>query len=117
MRVAIEQASGEKYRSMAVSFWVGIVIPGRSALGERTRNPEQCAVLDSGLARRAHPGITAVDFYTVPHNINRVKEFFAKWYKKERKRHLREIPKPRRNAAAARAPMSRRRRWQKHWIC
>ena len=26
-----------------------------------------------------------VDFYTVPHNINRVKEFIAKWYKKDRK--------------------------------
>jgi hypothetical protein len=45
------------------------VIPGREpcdkidqvnfALGERTRNPEQCMALDSGSApERAHPGMT-----------------------------------------------------------
>jgi hypothetical protein len=34
------------------------VIPGREQ-SERTRNPEQCTVLDSGSApKRAHPGMT-----------------------------------------------------------
>jgi hypothetical protein len=27
-----------------------------------------------------------IDFYTVSHNINRVKEFIAKWYKKLKSR-------------------------------
>jgi hypothetical protein len=27
-----------------------------------------------------------IDFYTVPHNINAVKEFIAIWYKKKRGR-------------------------------
>jgi hypothetical protein len=27
-----------------------------------------------------------IDFYTVPHNINPVKEFIARWYKKVRSR-------------------------------
>jgi hypothetical protein len=27
-----------------------------------------------------------IDIYTVPHNINQVKEFFAKWYKKVKSR-------------------------------
>ena len=47
-----------------------------------------------------------VDFYTVSHNINRVKEFFAKWYKK-RKAATSAKPKPRaeapRSAARLRA--------------
>src|SRR5437660_10055260 len=45
MRVAIEQASGEKYRSMTASLTM-------------------CALSQA-----------AIDFYTVPHNISRVKEF------------------------------------------
>ncbi len=59
MRVAIEQARGEKYRSMGVSLahWLTSSSP--------------------------------VDFYTVSHNINRVKEFFAKWYKKDKSRRRR----------------------------
>jgi hypothetical protein len=28
-----------------------------------------------------------VDFYTIPHNINAVKVFIAKWYKKLDRRH------------------------------
>ena len=56
MRVASEQASGEKYRSMGASLAVWL------------RSP------------------SLVDFYTVSHNINRVKEFFAKWYKKDKSR-------------------------------
>ena len=76
MRVAIEQASGEKYRSMGASLAVWLV-PSR------------------------------VDFYTVSHNINRVKEFFAKWYKKAKSRQSRPKPtlRPRRSAAAGRAPI------------
>ncbi len=35
---------------------------------------------------------TGVDFYTVPHNINRVKEFCSKWYKKVESR--RRPPNP-----------------------
>ena len=31
----------------------------------------------------------AVDFYTVSHNINRVKEFIARWYKKDKSRRRR----------------------------
>src|ERR1700754_2812366 len=85
MRVAIEQASGEKYRSMAISL----------AFDPLSR--------------------AGVDFYTVPHNINRVKEFFAKWYKKERSQRPRLDPN--RSAAAARAATSRRWRWQKRSIC
>jgi hypothetical protein len=29
---------------------------------------------------------SGIDFYTVSHNINLVKEFFAKWYKKVKSR-------------------------------
>ena len=53
-----------------------------------------------------------IDFYTVSHNINRVKEFIAKWYKKVRSRHLlpnRLLPESMRrwrpSAAAGRAPI------------
>src|SRR3954453_8927790 len=58
--VPIEQASGEKYTSMSASLGV-----------DQPR-------------RRKQTG--RVDFYTVPHNIHRVKEFFAKWYKKVKSR-------------------------------
>jgi hypothetical protein len=34
------------------------------------------------LINRAEAKGGRVDFYTVPHNINEVKEFIAKWYKK-----------------------------------
>jgi hypothetical protein len=38
---------------------VCLVIPGRAS-SARTRNPEQCTVLDSGsAAKRAHPGMTS----------------------------------------------------------
>src|ERR1041385_9579496 len=41
-----------------VSIELETVIPGREQ-SERTRNPEQCMVLDSGSApKRAHPGMT-----------------------------------------------------------
>jgi hypothetical protein len=40
-----------------------------------------------GLINRAGArGAGGIDFYTVPHNINPVKEFIAKWYKKVRSR-------------------------------
>jgi hypothetical protein len=41
--------------------------------------------MDASLAVAPDLG-TLVDFYTVPHNISQVKEFFAKWYKKARSR-------------------------------
>jgi hypothetical protein len=53
--VAIEQASGEKYKSMSASLAVD--------------QPRQLKKW-------------RIDFYTVSHNIGRVKELFAKWYKK-----------------------------------
>src|SRR6202022_88375 len=77
MRVASEQASGEKYKSMDASLAVWPV------------------------------NFELVDFYTVSHIINQVKEFIAKWYKKGRSRHL--VPKSmrqRRSAAGGRAPTS-----------
>src|SRR5258708_6670974 len=90
MRVASEQASGEKYRSMDVSLAV---------LGPAFR--------------------TGVDFYTVPHNINRVKGFFAKWYKKVKSCHHRQKRrhKSRQNAAAGRVPISPKSRSARRSIC
>src|ERR1700736_2604786 len=90
MPVAIEQARGEKYRSMDVSL--AVVVRFR----------------------------TGIDFYTVPHNIDRVKEFIAKWYKKVRSRPRRQnrrrlLPNP--NAVVAPAPMSPKRRSARRWIC
>jgi hypothetical protein len=38
------------------------------------------------LINRAGVKADGVDFYTVSHNINPVKEFFAKWYKKVKSR-------------------------------
>jgi hypothetical protein len=57
--VAIEQASGEKYKSMSASLAV-----------DQPRQPQKWRI----------------DFYTVSHNIGRVKELFAKWYKKVKDR-------------------------------
>ena len=51
---------------------------------------------------------TGIDFYTVPHNINRVKEFFARWYKKVRKPAARQAPE----AAAAPKRRGRPRAYQ-----
>jgi hypothetical protein len=56
-------------RGLDLRIHAETVIPGREpgdktdevnfARGERTRNPEQCTVLDSGSApKRAHPGMT-----------------------------------------------------------
>ena len=42
------------------------------------------------LINRCRQRCGAVDFYTVSHNINAVKEFIAKWYKKVRSRPLRQ---------------------------
>jgi hypothetical protein len=39
-----------------------------------------------GLINRAGAQAGGIDFYTVPHNINQVKEFIAKWYKKVKSR-------------------------------
>src|SRR5712664_4505853 len=104
MRVASEQASGEKYRSMDASLAVA-------------RLSARSAKVESGFAGQTSPFVqrsrasserAGVDFYTVPHNINRVKEFIAKWYKKIKTRHRRRKSKrlSRRNAAAVRAPIS-----------
>src|SRR6202048_4296780 len=86
MRVASEQASGEKYRSM--------MPPGPQV---RCRGP-------------------MVDFYTVSHNINRVKEFLAKWYKKIKGRE-RPRSRLRREAGAGHAPISRKSRWGRRSTC
>src|SRR5436190_8406026 len=90
MRVASEQASGEK-----------IQVHG-SLLG--------------GFAPALR---TQVDFYTVSHNIKRVKVFFAKWYKKVKS--CRCDPGPvrplHRSAVAARAPISPRSRSARRSTC
>src|SRR5712664_5033148 len=101
MRVASEQASGEKYRSMGASLAVA-------------RFSARSAKVESGFAGQTSPFVprsrasserAGVDFYTVPHNINRVKEFIAKWYKKIKRR--RRIPVlSRQSAVAGRAPIS-----------
>src|SRR3982074_3894591 len=92
MRVASEQASGEKYKSIDASLAV--------LVGERDQQK-----VDPGFAsdcaplKQSGPGI---DFYTVPHNINRVKGFFAKWYKKVKSRRCRPgHPRLQRQSAAA----------------
>src|SRR5882724_4715091 len=87
MRVASEQASGEKYRSM-----------------------------DDSLAVRSRLFETWVDFYTVPHNINCVKEFIAKWYKKV-KRRRRSPMLSRQSAAAGRGPINLKSHSARRSIC
>src|SRR3982074_2637631 len=98
MRVASEQASGEKYKSIDASLAV--------LVGERDQQK-----VDPGLASDCRPkkqSGSGIDFHTVPHNINRVKGFFAKWYKNATRGRCRPGQERvhRQSAAAGRAPIS-----------
>src|SRR3979411_1834040 len=90
MRVAIEQARGEKYRSMGASWRFG----------------SQSAISKSGCRYCVRPrsnekNRTGVDFYTVSHNINPVKGICCDMVQKSKK------PAAVKLAAAAAAPKRR----------
>src|SRR5581483_348705 len=85
--------------------------PGRHRAGERGEIEIHGCLL-GGLTRAV---AARVDFYTVSHNMNPVKGFIAKWYKKVKSCHL--LPPESQSGAGGRAPIGLTSRSARHSTC